>query len=594
MIEASIVIVTHGQWAMTEQCLRSLERALGDKLGNSWEVVVIDNNSPDETPQRLPEFSERIRFELLPENRNFAGGCNLGAEIAEGEALIFLNNDTEVSAGGLETLVEQTREPEVAAAGCRLLFPDGTVQHAGVAFLYGKALGGAAMPQHVLHHHEAEISPTFGVFETDSVTAACFAVRRQAFREVGGFDERYRNGLEDIDLCLKLRTAGHRIVYRGDVTVIHHEGASRGAGEQLWASPEKVAAMAHNDHLFVKSWAADLEQDDELAARVWDAGLRDDRPERNPAMELSASVVFAQSCAVGESAAEARSLVFALDSVGARPAAGDVPGSNVVAKLSGPEASILAEALERPVNPDATIFYVPGGARDYFFHPSGRVTPSRGSIVRLGLARTALNLENVSRILAASRAVAAQLVADGFPAERVSVMPPLLSPRQLGAGGSGVIALLPVHDRALTLAILAALRDLATSQPIRLLPSVFDRRLAETVTELLPHAELMGPCSCETRFAEMSAAADLLIAADPLDPFDRRALVAASVGTPALSFHSDGPASDVLGSEIVTSAETLSGRVIELLQDAVERERLQQTVVTSCDLGRIGEHISQV
>ncbi len=113
MIRASIVIVTYGQRELTERCLRSLESCLGRGLGAEWELILVDNNSPDDTPELLRAWSDRAVVRLLDHNRNFAGGCNLGAEEAHGEVLVFLNSDTEVTPGALETIAEQALEPGV-------------------------------------------------------------------------------------------------------------------------------------------------------------------------------------------------------------------------------------------------------------------------------------------------------------------------------------------------------------------------------------------------------------------------------------------------------------------------------------------------
>ena len=97
---ASIITVTYGQRALTEQCLRSLEACLGKALGREWELVMVDNSSPDDTPELLRTRADRATVRLLDHNRNFAGGCNLGASLSRGEVLIFLNSDTVVRPGG--------------------------------------------------------------------------------------------------------------------------------------------------------------------------------------------------------------------------------------------------------------------------------------------------------------------------------------------------------------------------------------------------------------------------------------------------------------------------------------------------------------
>ena len=497
---ASIIIVTYGQRAVTERCLRSLVDCLGDDLGTKWELVLVDNNSSDDTPELLSAWSDRAAVRLLEENRNFAGGCNVGAELARGEVFVFLNNDTEVASGALETLVEQALEPGVAVAGCRLLFPDGRLQHGGVAFIQGRVLGGAAMPQHVFHTHDGDIPAVRISYELDCVTAACMAVRADAFHGVGGFNEGYVNGLEDVDLCLKIRAAGGRIVYRGDATVVHHEGASRGRGQQLYATPERLAAMAHNDQLFVRTWAAALGQDDELAAAVWGANLSGEPPQRH---RIPGDVVVeGQPRGIGAAADEARALIRAFTDYGLVPVGIDAPGANVVSGLS-PDDPVMQAARRIPLHGSPWVV-VPTGATDA--HEVGPHT-----ILRLAAARTAAPLADAARIWAVSAAVAAELVRGGVPSARIEVVPSPVAAADLGPGGGGVLATLPVHDPPRARAVVDALRALPAQAAIGLVPTAVTRGLQRDLAEVLPSATLYPPCADETRYAELAATADVVL-----------------------------------------------------------------------------------
>jgi GT2 family glycosyltransferase len=216
---ASIVIVTYGQRALTEACLRSLETAFGHELGRGVEVIVVDNASPDDTLALLRTWEDRITVLAQPENHNFAGGCNIGARAARGEVLIFLNNDTVVTGEALDELAETVREPGVGAAGLRLLYPDGSLQHGGFHMVLHPYEGPHPLPSHFLYGHDGEHPAGRAVYEMDCVTGACLAMPRAVFEEVGGFDEEFVNGCEDVDLCFKVRASGRTIVYRGDLTV---------------------------------------------------------------------------------------------------------------------------------------------------------------------------------------------------------------------------------------------------------------------------------------------------------------------------------------------------------------------------------------
>jgi GT2 family glycosyltransferase len=592
MTEASIVIVTYGQWSLTEQCLRSLVAALGDKLGDTWEIVVVDNNSPDDTPDRLREWSDRVRVELLSQNRNFAGGCNVGAALASGEVLFFLNNDTEVPAHALETLVEQVHEPGVAAAGCRLLFPNGTVQHAGVAFIRGAAYGRAAFGQHVFHHQDQELAVTQACYETDCVTAACVAVRADVFQELGGFDERYLNGLEDVDLCLKIRTAGHLIVYRGDVSIIHHEGASRGKGNAAWDTPEKTAAFLSNDRLFVSRWAAHLDQDDELAARVWDACLQDKPPERSPS--VTSLAVFGQANGLGPAADEARSLLRRFAELGLRPAAYNYPGVTVTPRLQREMRQLVDRSQTLAVLKGAPVVYVPAGAHDNM----SSLVVGESAVFRLAQAQTALPLESARSVWATTPAVRAELIESGLSPSMIHVVPPFVPAAPLGQGGDGVLAVVPVHEPKLAAAVLEALSQLPPTTPVRLLPTTFVRGWEAEAVEQLPHAELLGPCSDEARFTRMSADADVVLCTDPSDRFERRALVAASVGTTPITLDSTGPAASALGDEVACTPATLAKALTARLRDPRSRPELALRVTAlrdalpAADISAVGDALA--
>jgi GT2 family glycosyltransferase len=556
--QASIIIVTYGQRALTEQCLRSLERCLGDKLGREFELVLVDNASPDDTPQLLESWSDRAVVQLLRENRNFAGGCNAGAAAAHGEVLVFLNNDTEVLAGSLETIVEQALEPRVSVAGCRLLFPDGTLQHAGVAFVHGSALGGAAMGQHVFHRQSPELPGSRGIYELDCVTAACMAVRAATFRAVGGFDEGFVNGLEDVDLCLRIRVEGERIVYRGDATVIHYEGASRGQGAQLWATPERMQAMRSNDLRFVGRWAQHLDQDDELAAALWDAALEDQAPQR---WETAGEVVVAgQPGGIGPGGDEARAFVAALAATGRRPVAADEPHPNVIPRLSGELAATVDAARHRLPRPGAPWILIPSGERD-------RLIVDVPTIVRLGRPRTATPIHDTTHVWASSPALADELINGGMRAYQVHVVPPPVMPTPVGRGGGGVLAVLPAHSPRCARAVLDALQRLPASIPVRLIPTVAVRGLADEVTSALATAELLSPVSDENCFTALAANADVVLSVGDDDPFERRALLAAATGTAALTGRAHGPAAAVLGPDCY-AADRMGEAVLERLEQA--------------------------
>jgi len=191
---------------------------------------VVDNGSTDGTTEELRELMDdgRIRAVFHAENQGFSRACNAGAAAARHPYLLFLNNDTEVTPGWLEPLVRTLDVDEgVGAAGSKLLFPDGTIQHAGVALTVaerqdGRWLGG----QHLCYRKPADFRPANQPQLLRCLTAACLLMRREAFEAQGGFDTGYWNGNEDVDLCLSLDAAGWKLVYQPESVVVHYESQS--------------------------------------------------------------------------------------------------------------------------------------------------------------------------------------------------------------------------------------------------------------------------------------------------------------------------------------------------------------------------------
>lgn len=216
----SIIIPTFNNLPLTRQCLEAIQQ--NTKAGQ-YEVVIIDNASTDGTVDFLKaeEKAGRLRAILNPENTGFAHACNQGAAAARGDLLLFLNNDTRVTSGWLDALIATMQRPQAGVAGAKLLYGNGRIQHAGIEFI-------GNVPDHP-HRHAAADAPEVNQFrELDMVTGACLAIRRDLCLQLAGFDEIYRNGVEDVDLCLRARAAGWKVVYEPKSVVFHLEGQSVG------------------------------------------------------------------------------------------------------------------------------------------------------------------------------------------------------------------------------------------------------------------------------------------------------------------------------------------------------------------------------
>jgi GT2 family glycosyltransferase len=192
----------------------------------SFGVLLVDNGTTD--PAALRIF-ERHPVEVLPFDGpfNFSRVNNAGARRAGGDFVLFLNNDTEVQTPEwIEALVTLAEQDGVGAVGPLLLYPNGRVQHAGVV------LGLRGTADHIMRGFPATADGYAGSLsctrEVSAVTAACMLMRRRLFLDLDGFDEHFSTHYQDVDLCLRVRRSGRRVLYTPRAVLRHHEGATRG------------------------------------------------------------------------------------------------------------------------------------------------------------------------------------------------------------------------------------------------------------------------------------------------------------------------------------------------------------------------------
>jgi GT2 family glycosyltransferase len=232
---ASLIILGYNPSALTRRCLEALGPTPED-----WEVLLVDNASTDDTPDLGREFAARLprfRYLRLDPGASFARANNLAATEARGERLVFLNNDVEVDGQALAALLGTHDGPRAAGiAGGRLLYPGRTrVQHGGIRPMlwgYVSNWGVGGEPD------DARWSEAGGRF---GVTGAMLSIDRALFARLGGFDEGYQWGYEDIDLCLAATQAGARVVYEPAATGVHAESVSLGAAGHLRGRDENYA-----------------------------------------------------------------------------------------------------------------------------------------------------------------------------------------------------------------------------------------------------------------------------------------------------------------------------------------------------------------
>ena len=243
-MKVSIIIPTYNGVALTKSCLSSLKKNTPAELLS--DIIVVDNASYDGTVEFLNSL-EWLKVIFSKKNFGFSKACNQGAEKAKGDILVFLNNDTEVQKGWLEPLLETIREKDVAVAGSKMIFPNGLVQHAGIV------ISKKYIPQHIYYEKKADLPYVNKIREFQAVTAACMAIKKDIFVSAGGFDEKYLNGMEDIDLCLRVKELGYRIFYCPESVVVHHESVSVG----------RFKSVNKNEEIFLKRWKGRVIPDEE-------------------------------------------------------------------------------------------------------------------------------------------------------------------------------------------------------------------------------------------------------------------------------------------------------------------------------------------
>ena len=254
----SILIPTRDQLALLQVCLESL---LEKTRYPAYEILIIDNDS--RTPEARnylaaleaseAELGGRVRVLRAPGEFNFSAMNNAAARAARGDYLLLLNNDTAVLHDDwLDEMMSHAVRPDVGIVGAKLLFPDGKVQHAGVIL----GMGGPA--EHPFIGRSPEDRGYFGraqlTHNLSAVTGACLLIRKSVYEQLGGLDEQsFKVAFNDIDLCLKVREAGLRIVFT-PYALLMHEGSASQKGE-VEAQPDEAKLKrfdAEKDAMYAK------------------------------------------------------------------------------------------------------------------------------------------------------------------------------------------------------------------------------------------------------------------------------------------------------------------------------------------------------
>lgn len=248
--KVSIIIPNKDQKETLKTCVESI---LNKSTYKNYEIVIVENNSDtEEIFEYYNELEKNDKIKIIKYKEkgfNYSKIINLGVKNSDGEFVVQLNNDTEIETEDwLEDMLGFASREDVGAVGCKLFYPDNTIQHAGIVFGVDRVATHLfrGLPRH-LHGYFAREST---IQDFSAVTAACMMSKRSIYEEVGYMDEDMPVAFNDLDFCLKIRKTGKLIVYDPFVNVIHYESKTRGYED----TPEKVARFEAEIEKFQNKW----------------------------------------------------------------------------------------------------------------------------------------------------------------------------------------------------------------------------------------------------------------------------------------------------------------------------------------------------
>lgn len=220
----SIIILTYNNYEYNKKCIDGI---LDKTKYDNYEIIILDNNSNDGTVKWLQSLNNnKIKVIFNRKNSGYSKGCNKAVLNANGKYMVFLNNDTEIIDGDWinKFLSVYNNDFRVGIVGCKLLYDNNSIQHAGINIEIIKNNHFNVVHRYRCLNRDYALSNVIG--EVDAVTGACLMIPKYLFDLVNGFNEDYLNGYEDIDMCLKIKEEGYKVWYCPGCEIRHHEAKS--------------------------------------------------------------------------------------------------------------------------------------------------------------------------------------------------------------------------------------------------------------------------------------------------------------------------------------------------------------------------------
>ena len=255
----SILIPTKEKLDYLNRCISSI---LDKTTYKNFEIIIIDTGSREKkTLEYYRGLGEIPNTKIIHWNKrfNYSGVNNFGAENSKGKYLLLLNNDTEIiTPNWIEGMLEHAQRDKIGAVGVKLLYPNNTIQHAGVVLgINGGSGKGVAGHAFRFFDRETQGFPVQKdiIRNYSAVTAACLMISKEKFKEVGGLDEKFRIAFNDVDFCLKLKEKGYYNLYTPYIELYHHESISVGKPE---SQTRDVDEFSKEINLMYQRWEKDI------------------------------------------------------------------------------------------------------------------------------------------------------------------------------------------------------------------------------------------------------------------------------------------------------------------------------------------------